>query len=240
MPHDDLWSAIEHKLAGTEFFFREMSQDIVPPHLNHPQLAAIVATGVIVGHPWQEKFYHHLDAFLAMGRSIPEIIRCCFGIDRDRRLRAWISGLNPSEATRRQTFQTQFDPLSRSFTALPLSGARNITLHRTGVPPVEVHVIGRWGAYTGGPLAVIPQSELHHVIAGNDPALLWAATEAPQPVQPRSADFYLLIPSGSSASRVELFPECRRFLDAARKLVTDAQQIARAIHGSQSLKPPPG
>jgi hypothetical protein len=204
------------------------------------RVSAIVATGVILHNPWQERFYHHLDAFLAMARSIPEIIRCCFGIDPDRRMRSWLSSLNPSEVTRRQNFQTQFEPLSRTFTALSLSGARNITLHRTGVPPVEVHVIGRWGAYTGGPLTVLPQSELHHVIAGNDPALQWAATEPPQPVQPRSVDFSLLIPTGSSASRVDLFPECRRFLDAARKLVTDAQQIAYAIHGSQPLTPPPG
>lgn len=238
MPHDDLWSAVEHKLAGAEFFFREMGRDIVPPYLNNPQLAAIAATGTIVGNPWQEKFYHHLDAFLAMARSIPEIIRCCFGIDR--RMRTWISSLDFSEATRRQTFQTQFEPLSRTFTALPLSGARNVTLHRAGVPPVEVQVIGRWGTYTGGPLTAIPQSELLHIVAVNDPALQWAATEPPQPVQPRPADFSLLIPTGSSASRVELFPECRRFLDAARRLVTDAQQIALAVHGSQPLTPAPG
>jgi|SRR5437764_3492327 len=238
MLHDDLWSAVEHKLAGAEFFFREMGKDIVPPYLNNPQLAAIAATGTIVHNPWQEKFYHHLDAFLAMARSIPEIIRCCFGIDPDRRMRPWISSLNPSEVMRRRNFQSQFEPLGRTFTGLPLSGARHVTLHRTGVPPVEVRVIGRWGAYTGGPLTAIPQSELLHIVAGNDPALLWAATQPPQPVQPQPANFSLLIPTGSSSSKVELFPECRRFLDAAKKLVTDAQQIAQAIHGSQSLTPP--
>src|SRR6266704_3362780 len=161
MPHDDLWSAVEHKLAGAEFFFREMGRDIVPPHLNHPQLAAIAATGVIVDNRWQERFYHHFDAFLTMARSIPEIIRSCFGIDPI--MRSWISSLDISEVTRRQNFQTQFGQLSRTFTALPLSGARNITLHRTGVPPVKVQVIGRWGTYTGGPLSAIPQSELHHI-----------------------------------------------------------------------------
>lgn len=240
MPHDDLWSAVEHKLAGAEFFFREMGQDITPPYINNPQLAAVAATGTIVGSLWREKFYHHLDAFLAMARSIPEIIRCCFGIDPDRRMRSWISSLSPPEATRRQAFQTQFEPLSRTFTVLPLSGARNITLHRTGIPPVKVHVVGRWGAYIGDPLTVIPQSELLPIIAGNDPTLQWAATEPLQPVQPRPADFSLLIPTGSPASKVELFPECQRFLDAARKLVADAQQIAHAIHGSQPLTPPPG
>lgn len=239
MPHDDLWSAVEHKLEGAEFFFREMGQDIVPPHLNNPQLAAIAATGVIVDNAWQRKFYHHLDAFLAMARSIPEIIRCCFGIDPDRRMRSWISSLNCSEVTRRQTFQAQFEPHRCTFTALPLSGARNITLHRTGVPPVEVRVIGRWGAYTGGPLAAIPQSELLPIVAGNDPALQWAATEPPRPVQPQPADFWLLIPAGSVASRVQLFPECRSFLDASRQLITDAHRITNAVHGSQPLTPPP-
>jgi len=237
MLHDDLWSAVEHKFAGAEFFFREMGRDIVPPHLNHPQLAAIVATGGIVDNRWQERFYHHFDAFLTMARSIPEIIRSCFGIDPI--MRSWISSLDVSEVTRRQNFQTQFGPLSRTFTTLPLSGARNITLHRTGVPPVKVQVIGRWGTYSGGPLSAIPQSELHQVIAGNDPALQWAATEPPAPVQPQAADFSLLIPTGSSSSTVQLFPECQGFLEAARKLVAEAQRISQATHGTNPLTPPP-
>ena len=179
---------------------REMGQDIVPPHLNSPHLAAIVSTGVIVDHPWQRRFYHHLDAFLAMSRSVPEIIRCCFGVDP--MMRAWLSGLKPPEQTRRRAFQAQLRPLSQTFTTMPLSGARNISLHRTGVPPVEVHVIGRWGPYSGGPLTSIPQSEILPTVAGNDPALQWAATQPPQPVQPGASDFLLLIPTGTSTSKV--------------------------------------
>jgi hypothetical protein len=239
MPHDALWSAIEHKLAGAEFFFKEMSRDIVPPHVNSPHLAAIVSTGAILHNPWQEKFYHHLDAFLAMARSVPEIIRSSFGVDSDRRMRSWLASLGPAERTRRRNFQSQFDPLSHTFTSLPLSGARNITLHRTGVPPVAVNVIGRWGTYSGGPLNPMPQSELHHVIAGTDPALQWAATEPPQPVQPQPADFTLLIPLGTSTSTVPLFPECQSFLGASKQLVTDARQIALAVHGSDHLTAPP-
>jgi hypothetical protein len=240
MPHDVLWSAVEHKLAGAEFFHTEMGRDIAPPHLNSPQLAAIVAAGVVLHNPWQERFYHHLDAFLAMARSVPEIIRSNFGVDPDRRMYAWFTGLNPPEVARRRRFQGLFEPLSRIFTKLPLSGARNITLHRTGVPPVEVQVIGRWGTYTGGPLSPMPQSELHHVIAGNDPALQFAAAEPPQPLQPQAADFSLLIPAGTTTSSVALFPECQSFLQAARALVSDARKLSVSVHGSQTITPPPG
>ena len=241
MPHDALWSAVEHRLAAAEFFFREMSQDIAPPYLNRPELAAITfGTGAIVGHPWQEKFYHHFDAFLAMARSVPEIIRCCFGVDSDRRMSAWLTGLNSAELTRRRAFQQQFGPLGSAFVNLPLSGARNITLHRTGVSPVTVHVVGRWGTYIGDPLTAIPQSEILSVAAGNDPALQWAATEPAQPVRPLAADFSLRLPAGCSPSTVELFPECQRFLNAAKALTADARAIAETVHGSHPLTPPPG
>jgi hypothetical protein len=239
MPHSDLWSAVEYKQTGAEFFFKEMGRDIQPPHLGNPTMVAIVvSTGAIVGSPWQERFYHHLDAFLTMARSIPEIIQCNFGLDPSPSMRRWISNLNSLEEARRRTFQDRFDPLRRMFGELPLSGARNITLHRTGVPPVMAQVIGRWGTYTGSPLTTMPQSELLPIVAGNDPALQWAATEPPQPVQPRAADFSLVLPVGTTTSRVELFPECRAFLEASRKLISDAKNIADAVHGSQPLTPP--
>jgi hypothetical protein len=237
MPHENLWSAVEHKLSGAEFFLKQMGRDIVPPSLNSPHLAAIASTGVIVSHPWQERFYYHLDAFLAMARSVPEIIQCCFGVDR--LMRRWLARLTTSEVTRRRTFQKQFEPLSQTFAAKPLTRARNVTLHRTGVPPTEVHVVGRWDSYSGGPLAAIPQSEILPIVAGNDPALQWAATEPAQPVQPTANDFWLLMPPGSSTSKVQLFPECQAFLDAARTLISDAKKIAAAIHGSDPLTAPP-
>jgi hypothetical protein len=108
--------------------------------------------------------------------------------------------MNRSEQRRRKKFQDLFDPHSYAFTRLPLSGARNVTLHRTGVAPVEVHVIGRWGSYTGNPLTQIPQSEMLPTTAGSDPALQWAATQPPQAVCPNASDFWLLVSAGSSTS----------------------------------------
>jgi hypothetical protein len=170
-----MWDAIEHKLDGAEFFFGEMGRDLVSPAVGNPTMAAIaISTGATVGHPWQQRFYHHLDAFLALARSVPDIVRCCFGIDPV--MGSWLSSLDPAERARRQAFQAKFTKPYEDFKKLPLSGVRNVALHR-GVTPVEVQITGRWGVYTGGPLEIVPESETPTIVAGNDPSLMWASTE---------------------------------------------------------------
>ena len=80
--HEELWTAVEFKLEGAQLFLEEMGKDLLPPSITHREsTAAILSAGAIVGHLWQRKFYHHVDAFLAMARSIPDIIQSCFGID---------------------------------------------------------------------------------------------------------------------------------------------------------------
>jgi hypothetical protein len=54
--------------------------------------AALESMGVIVDDGWHRAFYAHLDAFLSATRSLPEIIQCCFGVDR--RLSGWLKSLN--------------------------------------------------------------------------------------------------------------------------------------------------
>jgi len=243
MPHDQLWTAVNKRLATAEFFLSEMSRDLVPPSESdqyQPHIAAILATGVIVDHPWEKRFYAHFDAFLAMSRSVPEIIKCLFGFDAFLQLKPWFATLDPKEQARRKAFQSQFETVSKPFVAIPLSSARNVTLHRTGVPPVEVRITGRWGTiYVGTPVQGIPQSELLPDRADTDPALLAAAMEAPPPITPRANDFSLLVTTGGQPSKVALFPECQSFLESCRKLVADAQKISQVTHGSAPLTAPP-
>jgi len=235
-----VWDAIEHKLDGADFFFGEMGRDLIPPYVGNPTMAAIaVSTGAVVGHPWQRKFYHHLDAFLAITRSVPDIVRCCFGIDDSSKpMRRWLSSVGPAEIARRKAFQRKFDKLFMDFKQLPLSGARNITLHRSGVAPVEVQITGMWGVYTGGPLQRVPESETPTVVAGNDPALMVASMQPPQSIEPRASDFSLIVATASGPIKIDLFPECKKFLEEARNLVEEARKICQAEHGSAKITPP--
>src|ERR1700686_4200679 len=127
MLYNEFLPAIENRLEGAELFLHEMGQDLVPPHVNNPLAAAARLTGVVVDHPWERKFYHHVDAFLAMARRVPEIVQCCLGFDQAPAMRTWIGGLSPAEAQRRQAFQLQFKPFFDSFQRLPLSEVRNVT-----------------------------------------------------------------------------------------------------------------
>ena len=243
MPHDDFWSAIHRRVAAAEFFLNEMSKDILPPWESaphQPQLAARRMTGVALSHPWQERFYPHFDAFLAMTRSVPEIIRCLFGIDTFPALKSWRARLDPAELARRKAFQSQFGAAYKSFATMPLSDTRNVTLHRTGVAPVEVRVIGRWGSvYVGTPVQRIPLTESLPISSGNDSALLWLAMQPPPQIELKPTDFSLVITGGGPGSNLALFPECQKFLEAARRLVGDAQRISQAAHGSNPVTPPP-
>jgi hypothetical protein len=238
MPHDDLWVVINKRVEAAAFFLNEMSRDIQPPSASaphQPQLGATLATGVVVSHPWQEKFYYHFDAFLAMTRSVPEIIRWLFGVDdKFRPFLRWLTGLNAAEQARRGNFQSQFDKAFDSFVRMPLSDVRNGTLHRTGVAPVEVRVIDRWGTlFVGTPLQQIPLTES---LPASAP--LSAAGEPLQQLEPQASNFLITITSGGTTSTVGLFPESQKYLGAARKLVVDARKISDAVHGSDALTMP--
>ena len=205
-----MWARIDFKLASADFFLQEMSKDLIPPDVENQNLKAIsVSTGAVVHHPWQDRVYYHLDAFLAATRSIPDIIQSCFGKD-PRRDKSWFTALDLDEQKRRENFQFVFTTNYSKFSNLPLSLARVHTLHRHGVPPVKVKIVGRWGIeHIGGPVTRVPSAESIPVTNDPDPALLWAATLAPLPVQPNPDDFTLTL-SGGTAKK--LFPECRQYL----------------------------
>lgn len=233
-----MWEAIDFKLGSAEFFFGEMSKDLIPPR-SRPEnqtLAAIAAsTGALVGHPWEPRFYYHLDAFLAVTRSIPDVILWCFG--RDSRAGNWFKNLSAEEKERRESFQAEFEDLYLDFSKLNLSRARKVTMHRTGIPPVEINLTGRWGEnYVGSPVMRVPSCETMPLVEGENLALLAAVNEVPLPVEPRFDDFELQLPSGA---KKKLFPECAQYLSEARSIVEKAKVFSDSVHGGKKLTAPP-
>jgi hypothetical protein len=229
--HDELWAGIDLKIENSAFFSEQMGKSLTPDLT--PISAVIQSTGAIIETHWQRSFYANLDAFLAMVRSVPEIIQACFGEDRGSGpMKTWFDGLAPAEQTRRKAFSTQFKVAHDGFRKLSLSNARNISLHRTGVAPVEVNITGRFGvSHIGTPIKHVPTAESARIIAGDDPALQWAATLPPDPVQPAWTDFKI--------DGKPLFVECQSYLQEARKLVAQARTIVQLVHGNNVLTPPP-
>jgi hypothetical protein len=234
--HVELWAGVVLKVTNADFFLEQMGRSLQPPERTAINVA-LQSAGTIIGTQWQRAFYAHLDAFLAMGRSVPEVIKCCFGKDTSPPMRGWFKGLAAAEQKRRRMFSTQFEPDYAAFRNLPLSTARNITMHRTGFPPVEVTISGRFGvSYTGSPVQRVPDIETRSIVPSDDPAdpailLALAAARSPVPVQPMWTDFTI-------ADR-PLFPECQAYLRHAQNLVEHARGIAQQVHGGDSLTPPP-
>jgi hypothetical protein len=227
--HDELWASAELKIAHASFFFDQMGRSLYWDRT--ARFAVIMAAGGVVGNSWHQAFYAYLDAFLAMGRSVPEVVNCCFGKDkRNKVMRDWFNGLSAAEKSRREIFTTQFD--CKDFSELPLSTARNITLHREGVAPVEVTITGLFGVYTGSPTKAIPTWEMRPTYPGDDPAAQLAAAERPVSLGPPVPDAFMI-------AGKPLFAECQAYIAKARILVTEARAIAERVHGSDVLTFPP-
>jgi hypothetical protein len=223
--HEELWAGVELKATNADFFLDQMGRSLQP-----------LGRTADMPMQWERALYANLDAFLAMGRSVPEVIKCCFGEDTSNRLmRDWFNALDAAERNRRHMFSSQFEPDHEAFRKLPLSTARNITMHRTGFAPVKVTISGRFGvSYTGSPVERVPSTEMRPIDPDDDPAdpgVLWAGTEPPVPVRPMWTDFTI-------AGR-PLFSECQAYLGHAQNLVELARSIAQQVHGGDSLTPPP-
>src|SRR5215471_11266470 len=115
MTHHALWSGVDLKLDIAAFHFERMAKALAPPERD----AHRVAMGLEPITMWQRPFYAHLDAFLSASRSIPEILRCSFGLDRHPTVRPWLADLDPDEHARRRDFQDRFKPDYDAFRALP-------------------------------------------------------------------------------------------------------------------------
>lgn len=162
----------------------------------------------------------------------PEIINCCFGRDNiSREINKWFKTLDANEQCRRANFYKEYRKELERFRKLPLSNQRNISFHRKGYPDIHIKITGRYGIYVGSPINRLPASEREPAIDRTTDALKWAASEPSHPVQPLAGDF--------SIDGAPLFPECRTYLEQANHLVIEARAIAKHIHGTGTLTPPP-
>jgi hypothetical protein len=130
---DPLQSA-DFKLSSAHIFLREMMNDLTPPSHSSPMAAIMESTGTIVRSPWQQdKLWAHLDAFLTMVRSVPDVIQWWCGFDPYMNgMKTWLSKISPAELNRRKQFQAKFDRHCGKFRKLPLSRARRFSLHIHG------------------------------------------------------------------------------------------------------------
>jgi hypothetical protein len=226
--HEELWAGVELKNEHAAFFLERMGQALAPPERTQINVAQASGANMVTG--WQRSIYAYLDAFLAMARSVPEVIQACFG--NDPLMKTWFQSLPKAEQDRRKEFTTQFETAHKAFKALPLSNARNVSLHRSGVAPVEVTIAGRFGvSHVGTPVKRVADAESRPIVAGDDPSLQWAATLPPVPVEPRWTDFTI--------DGRPLFPECRAYREEAAQLLARGRAISNSVHGTESLTPPP-
>jgi len=225
--HEWLWAGADLKLRYGFFHLSRMELAIQPPEPNWHNVAVEV-TGAILSSAWQQSVYADFDAFLMNVRSIPEILRCCFGVDRaNKEMQDWFDKLPSDERNRRKDFNKQFKSSYDTFRALPLSSMRHNIEHRSGVAPVEVAIVGRFGViHVGGPGRPIPISETRQI---DDPNLAFLAKA--QPVRPMASDF--------TVDGKPLFQSCRVYLGKGQTLIAEARSIASSVHGANSVSRPP-
>ena len=140
----------------------------------------------------------------------------------DQNNRDWFDALEPDERQRRHDFGDRFETHHKPFRELPLYRARQISEHRTGVPPVTVTVTGRFGlTYSGGPTKMILMSEAQEM----PPELGWMQKFTP--IQPMWTNFAI--------DGKPLFEACREHLQSTQALVNRAREVAESVHGSSKL-----
>jgi len=225
----DLWAGVDLKLNNARFHLDGMGKALQPPDPRPQNIALYASSGAFVLNDWHLAFYAHLDAFLSAARSVPEIIRCCFGVDRANRTMAdWFNALDQNERVRRKRFGTRFKADYDGFRALPLGTARHISEHRTGVTPVTVTISGRFGVtYVGNPTTRVPTTETRR----SPDDYSWQSMAQPTPVQPTWNDFDI--------NGQPLFETCRAYVDSARTLIERARALTQEVHGDSTVTPPP-
>jgi hypothetical protein len=233
--HENLWAGVGLKVQHAGFFLRQMQAALDRPR--EQRVAVLESTGAIVDTQWQSALYANLDAYLVMARSVPEVINSCFGKDTsNKEMKNWFATLRPDEQRRRIDFLSAFESAYDAFRNLPLSRARNISVHRSGYPRgVEVRILGCFGvSYIGSPVERVPIVEsrpLGPEDDPNDPAVIWASTRPPVAVRPTWTDFQI--------DGKPLFPECGAYLREVEALVAEAGAIAERVHGPDVLTVPP-
>jgi hypothetical protein len=227
--HEHLWAGADRKLEEALGSYEAMARSLQPP------ARMPMSPHEVIDTRWQDSLYTNAGTFLAKVRSVPSIIEACFGADRGSRpMKEWLDSLPPDERLRRQTFSHQFRPDREAFRQRHLTNERDVSEHRTGFPSIEGKVVGPFGTvHIASPAHRIPTAENRPLEAdiGKDPALMWAATQPPRPIQPRWDQFTI--------GGKPLFEECRAYLTLAQQLVSQARDIAQRVHGTNSLTTPP-
>jgi hypothetical protein len=224
--HHDLWAGVDLKVTNAGFHYQAMAKALEPPEQT-AYTVVLESAGAIVGGNWHTAFYAHLDALLSAARSVPELIKCCFGVDKGHPMvRDWFQNLDPAEQQRRQDFWARFEPYYHGFRALPLGNARHISEHRTGAPPVTASVTGRFGiTYFGSPTKTIPMTESRELPA----EFAWMQKRVA--VRPTWSQFEI--------DGKPLFETCDDYLKRASELITKARALAEEVHGDSKLTSPP-
>jgi hypothetical protein len=221
----DLWNGIDLKMGSVQFHYLRMEQALKPPEPNAYR-AVLASHGALTGGDWHTPFYAHLDAFVMLSHSVPELMRCCFGADPAPVLKKWFEARDPDERKRRHEFERRFWPHYDAFRKSQVAAARHTTAHRTGVLPVKVEVSGLLGiTYIGGPTKPIPTSEMREM----PPEYAWMGK--PIEVRPMWNDFEF--------NGEPLFETCRTHLEKTQALVGCARTLSQEVHGDRPLTPPP-
>jgi hypothetical protein len=221
-----LWRGIDAKLDYAQFHFEKTFQALIPPERS-AHMVAIEASGAIVAHEWQRPFFAHFDAFLSATKSVPEIIRACFGEDLgSKEMREWFGQLPEDEQNRRKQFNAEFLVVLDSFRRMGLSKARNISDHRTGHAPIIGQIIGMFGTYAVSATERAPTTEIREV----EPEYGWLAK--PRQIQPTWTDFYI--------GDEPLHDAAKSYLKAAQNLRQIGFESEQRIHSGKRLTDPPG
>ncbi|RZI42394.1 hypothetical protein EGT07_14380 [Herbaspirillum sp. HC18] len=223
-----MWDGVDFKFDNASLFYDNMVRSLQPAIQGRTSVVLVSSPGTAIGTQWQRELYANFDAFLAMARSVPEIINFCFGKDascdnKKNPMHGWFNSLDATERTRRTDFSSDFKNAGYdSFKQLSLSNARNITLHRQGYPAATFTISGHFGVVSGTPVNHVPET---HAPAGSSP------NQQLLPLQPTPADFTI--------DGKPLFDECKAYLRDVGKLVKEAREIFSRVHGSAMVTPPP-
>src|SRR5579871_2018460 len=153
-----LWAGPDLKLEYAQFHLDRMHDALAPPAWNDNDILCRIH-GSVVDRRQQLNLYAHFDAFLSAAHAIPGVIQCCFGHDESRKMRKWFAGLPADEQRRRNKYRSLLERHINAFAALPLSSARNTSVHRRGYPEAEARVFGRFGVtFMGTPAHPVPVS----------------------------------------------------------------------------------
>jgi hypothetical protein len=259
LTHDELWAGVDLKIENAQFHFDAMIRVLQPQSPERVGTYTIEGMGTVISGSWHRPFYAHFDAFLSASRSVPEIIRCCFGVDTfiepDRR----VSRIRLSDKTSRLR--------PRQVVPKPAHGARIMkewyeartadererrsefqekfkldydafrTLPLSTARNISEH---RTGA---APVTVKVTGRFGVVYDGGPtrpiptsetremPSGFGFLSNPPTPVQPTWADFNI--------DGAPLFETCRDYLDSARDLADRARALAQEVHGESEITRPP-